>query len=187
MSDIGKSLNSSGWNSEIARILDNIRLNSIILEEYHKTNYFQYRKIVIYIKVPVIVISALNSIVSVSMQEYLPQNFISLINCGMSFSVGIISSISLLLKLEDNTESEHIASRNYHKLSSDISKILALREEDRGCDADVYLNQKYNEYVSYYDKSNILNDKIKDNLREVVFFGIGSSNSNSPPKIEILP
>jgi hypothetical protein len=181
MSDIGKSLNSSGWNSEINKILDNIRLNSIILEEYHKNNYFKYRKIVIYIKVPVIVLSALNSIVSVSMQEFLSQNYVSLINCGMSFSVGIISSISLLLKLEDNTESEHSASRNYHKLSSDISKILALREDDRGCDADVFLNQKYNEYISYYDKSNILDLKIKDNLREVVFFGI----SESSQKLEI--
>ena len=64
------STSSSGWNKEIETILDNIRLNSITLEEYHKTNYFQYRKIVIYIKVPVIVISALNSIVSVSMQEF---------------------------------------------------------------------------------------------------------------------
>ena len=96
------STSSSGWNKEIETILDNIRLNSITLEEYHKTNYFQYRKIVIYIKVPVIVISALNSIVSVSMQEFLPQNYVSLLNCGLSFSVGIISSISLLLKLEDN-------------------------------------------------------------------------------------
>ena len=186
MSDISKT-SSSGWNKEIETILDNVRLNSITLEEYHKTNYFQYRKIVIYIKVPVIVISALNSIVSVSMQEFLPQNYVSLLNCGMSFSVGIISSISLLLKLEDNTESEHMASRNYHKLSTDISRILALREDDRGCDADAYLNQKYNEYISYYDKSNILDLKLKDNLREIVFFGVGSNNSNSPPNIEILP
>ena len=178
------STSSSGWNKEIETILDNIRLNSITLEEYHKNNYFQYRKIVIYIKVPVIVISALNSIVSVSMQEFLPQNYVSLLNCGLSFSVGIISSISLLLKLEDNTESEHITSRNYHKLSSDISKILALREDDRGVDADVYLNQKYNEYISYYDKSNILDLKLKDNLREIIFFGIGSNN---PPNIEISP
>ncbi|MFN9907115.1 MAG: hypothetical protein ACK56F_13525, partial [bacterium] len=113
-----------------------LRLNSIVLEEYHKANYFYYKKIVIYIKIPIIVFSTLNSIFSVSTQEFLPQNVISLVNCGMSFSVGIISSISLLLKLEDNTESEHIASRNYHKLSSDISKILALREDDRGVDAD---------------------------------------------------
>ena len=93
----------------------------------------------------------------------------------MSFSVGIISSISLLLKLEDNTESEHIASRNYHKLCSDISKVLALQQADRGVDADVYLNQKYNEYVSFYDKSNILNTAVKDNLKELVFFGTSST------------
>ena len=72
------STSSSGWNKEIETKLENFRLNSITLEEYHKTNYFQYRKIVIYIKVPVIVISALNSIVSVSMQEFLPQNYVSL-------------------------------------------------------------------------------------------------------------
>jgi hypothetical protein len=165
------SINSSGWNTEIETILDNLRLNSIVLEEYHKANYFYYKSIVIYIKIPIIVFSTLNSIFSVSTQEFLPQNIISLVNCGMSFSVGIISSISLLLKLEDNTESEHIASRNYHKLSSDISKVLALQQSDRGVDADVYLNQKYNEYVSFYDKSNILNTAVKDNLKELVFFG----------------
>ena len=67
------------------------------------------------------------------------------------------------------------------------TKILALREDDRGCDADAYLNQKYNEYISYYDKSNILDLKLKDNLREIVFFGVESNISNSPPTLEILP
>jgi hypothetical protein len=61
-----------------------------------------------------------------------------------------------------------------------------LRESDRGVDADVYLNQKYNEYISFYDKSNILDLKIKDNLREIVFFGVGSSGVSPSSTLENL-
>jgi hypothetical protein len=83
--------------------------------------------------------------------------------------------VSLLLKLEDNTENEHVASRNYFRLSSEISKVLSLKEDDRGVDADIFLNQKYNEYITFFDKSNIFEGEIKDKLKELHFFGIESS------------
>ena len=175
MSNNSKSSDSTNWNIETEKILDNIRLNSIDLEAYHKTLYFQYKNIVSRVKVPIIVLSALNSIVSVSLQPYVNQNYISLMTCGLSFVVGVISSVSLLLKLEDNTENEHVASRNYFRLSSEISKVLSLKEDDRGVDADIFLNQKYNEYITFFDKSNIFEGEIKDKLKELHFFGIESS------------
>jgi len=163
---------SSNWNEEVEKILDNIRLNSIELEKHHRKRYFYYKRIVIYVKIPIIFLSALNSVVSVSLQSYIDQAIISLLTCGLAFSVGLISSISLMLKIEDNCDLENISSRNYHRLASEISKVLKLKQDDRGIDADIFLTQKYNEYITYHDKSNILNFEIGDKLVNVEFFGI---------------
>jgi hypothetical protein len=167
---------SSNWNEETEKILDNLRHNSKQLEQHHRNRYFSYKRIVIYVKIPIIFLSALNSVVSVSLQDYISQNYISLMTCGLAFSVGLISSISLMLKIEDNCDIENISARNYHRLSSEISKILTLKPNDRGIDADIFLNQKYSEYISFYDKSNILKFEIKDKLIEVEFFGISTKN-----------
>jgi len=167
---------SSNWNEETEQILDRLRKNSIELEEHHRNRYFYYKRIVIYVKIPIIFLSALNSVVSVSLQDYIQQNYISLMTCGLAFSVGLISSISLMLKLEDNCDIENISARNYHRLSSEISKVLSLKPDDRGIDADIFLNQKYSEYITYYDKSNILNLCIKDKLVDVDFFGVSIKN-----------
>jgi hypothetical protein len=72
-----------------------------------------------------------------------------------------------MLKIEDSLENELVTTKSYYKLSSDIAKVLKLKQDDRGTDADIYLTQKYNEYITYYDKSHVLNFEIGDKLIDI--------------------
>ena len=59
-------LTSSNWNKQIEGVLNDIRLNCTDLEEYHKQKYFSIKNIVVWFKLPIIILSSLNAIVAVS-------------------------------------------------------------------------------------------------------------------------
>ena len=178
MSDI----TSSNWNRQIEGVLNDIRLNCNTLEDFHREQYFSVKKIVVYFKLPIIILSSLNAIVAVSLQPYLDQSYISASNCGLSFIIGTLTSISLYLKIEDRLETELLASKEYHKLSIDIYKVLSLKNEDRAVDGDKFLNDTYNAYVKLFERSNLLDIDFKDKMKIEYFdnaiVGIDPNNIN---------
>jgi hypothetical protein len=159
---------SQSWNDNTERLLENIRMNCIKLEQFHREYYFRIKKVIIYFKLPIIIMSSLNAILAVSMGEYLPQQYISVTNCGLSFIIGTLTSVSLYLRIEDRLESSLSSSKEYHKLSIEIFKMLSLRKVDRSTDADQFLNDIYGNYVKLFEKSNLLTNEFIDELKKKV-------------------
>jgi len=54
-------------------------------------------------------------------------------------------------------------------LSIDIYKILSLKNEDRACDGDKFLNDSYNQYIKLFERSNLLDIDFKDKMK-IEFF-----------------
>ena len=166
------STSSNNWNDNIERLLNDIRLNCIELEKHHTKLYFSIKNIVVYFKLPIIILSSLNAITAVALQSYIAQNIISATNCLLSFIIGVLTSVSLYLKIEDRLENELLASKEYHKISIEIYKILSLKVTDRSIDGDQFLNDIYNEYIKLYDRSNLgdfeLSDKLKSELKREI-------------------
>ena len=157
---------SNSWNDNTEELLDNIRKNCIVLEEYHRQYHFRIKKIIIWFKLPIIVMSSLNAIASVAFQNYIEQNYISAFNCGLSFIIGTLTSVSLYLRIEDRLEASLSSSKEYHKISLEIYKMLSLKKADRSTDADQFLNDVYNNYIKLFEKSNLLQNEFTDNLKK---------------------
>jgi hypothetical protein len=175
MSEMSKS--SDNWSPKVEKLLNDIRLNCILLEENHKKKYFDVKKVVFWFKIPIIFMSSLNAITAVALTNYMPQEYISATNCGLSFIIGLLTSLSLYMKVEDKLENELLSSKSYHKMSIDIFKILTLETEGRGIDGDVYLNSVYNEYVKLYERTNLIDENIHDKLKKLdIGFGVSSKD-----------
>jgi hypothetical protein len=166
-------MSDNSWNDNTEELLDNIRKNCILLESHHRTYYFRIKKIIIWFKLPIIVMSSLNAIASVAFQSYIEQNYISAFNCGLSFVIGTLTSVSLYLRIEDRLEASLSSSKEYHKISLEIYKMLSLKKGDRSIDADQFLNDIYNNYIKLFEKSNLLQTEFTDNLKkEIQLIGI---------------
>lgn len=178
------STSSNNWNDKIEKLLDDIRMNSNELSDHHKRLYFSIKNIVVYFKLPIIILSSLNAIIAVSLTNYINQDIISGSNCLISFFIGILTSISLYLKIEDKLENENDMSKEYHKLGIDIYRILSLRNDDRGIDGDQYLNNVYNQYIKLYERSNLndinLIDKLKGDINIVINTSDDSEELKNP-------
>ena len=146
------SQDSSDWTNENEDILNNIRLNCNDLEDYHKNVYFILKKYNLLYKIPILILSSVNGIVSIFPSEYISQPRITLINCGLSFIISTISSIAIYLKIDD-------------KLENEMS--LIQQRKERSIDGPQFMSDKYNEYIKLFEKSNILKIEFKDNLKPI--------------------
>ncbi len=183
----------SDWKLDIENILEKIRINSVILSEHHKERYYHYKSYLKYFKLPLIVLSSVNSIIAVGLTQYLEQDQISMLTCLLSLSSAIIGSVEMYLGVQKNMETELIASRNFKLLAYDIFKMLNLTPENRVNNAKLFLDDKYNEYIKLIENANLTNtSKIKDVLtplnKEFIISTISSKGSSiaSTPTNELV-
>lgn len=159
------------WTEDIENILEKMRINAVNLTEYHRQRYYHHKSFLKFFRLPLIIISAFNSVAAVSLQPYMNQSVISLINCLLSMICGIITSIELYLSIQNNMESELTASKDFYILAIDIFKILNLDRENRVANPRSYLDEKYSQYTKLIETSNLLVERMKDAL------------APSPPKL----
>jgi hypothetical protein len=156
------------WSDDIEKILENIRLNSIILSTYHKDRYYHYKGHLKYFKLPLIVLSSITSIASVGLTAYMAQKDISLLTCLLSLVSAILASIELYLGIQKNMEQELLASRNFLLLAYSVYKVLNLRVEHRIEKGRLFLDETYNEYIKLVENANLTKSKrIKDALAPI--------------------
>lgn len=153
------------WGEDVEGLLENLRVNALILSNYHKMTYFRVKKKLVYFRVPVIIISALASVFNVGLQPYIEQQIISGICCILSLIVGIIGSLEMYLQIQKKMENELIMSKDYYLIAIDIFKVLKLSPDNRNGEGIPYLEDKYTTYVKLFENSNLLeDDKINDQL-----------------------
>jgi len=155
------------WSQDIECVLENIRINCVLLTAEHKKRYFGLNQTLKYFRLPLIILSGINSIISVGLQPYLQQELISVSTCLLALICSVVGSIELYLTIQKSMENELLASRDYYLLSIDIFKTLSLSREHRPIPAKEYLDEKYNEYVKLFENSNLLNSKILDKLSPI--------------------
>ena len=152
------------WCEDIENILESIRQNAVLFNKNHKTKYFFYKSLEKYFRIPTIILSAVASVSSVGLHPYLAQNHISAITCGLSLLVGIINSIELYLKIQENLETELSNSKDFYTLAVDIHKTLNLSRDNRGMRGNEYLEKKFNTFVKLVESGNLVDKPILDVL-----------------------
>ena len=155
---------NDSWSTDRENLLDSIRYNCAILNVLHKQQYFYFKGFSKYFRVPLLLLSGINSVFSIGLNNYIDQKTVSLICCLISLITGIITSIELYLGIETSMANELDASRDFYLLSIDIFKTLNLKRENRSVDGNVYLESCLSKYSKLFENSNVLMKSIKDKL-----------------------
>jgi hypothetical protein len=165
------------WTADIDGVLNNIRINSLLLSNKHKTRYFELRDSLKWYRLPVIVLNGANSIISVGMQPYATQGAISITTSLIALLCGIIGAIELFFGIQKRLENDMISQRDYYILSVDIFKTLSLAKHNRPIPAKDYLEKSYNTYRGLIESSNTLARRIDDQLLPLAL--------GEPPHVEL--
>ena len=154
-------------SDDIENILDKIRRNSIQLNYAHKQTYEKLKNKLIYFRIPTIILSSINSVFSVGLVAYMPQQQVSVINCLISLVCGIIVSVELYLQIEKAMSVEYDVSKSYYMLSIEIQRFLLTNRANRTIDCQPFLDKSYNQYTKLFENSRLLKKSIHDTLTDL--------------------
>lgn len=152
---------------DIECLLENIRQNCVLLSKEHRKRYLKLKQTLKYYRIPIIVLSGINSLLSVSLEKYLEQGLVSIVTAVVSLTTGLIGSVELFLAISQNMEMELVTSKDYYLLGIEIFKMLSLRENNRNIDLKAFLDEKFQVYQKLIENSNLLEKKILDKLAPI--------------------
>ena len=167
----------NNYTTDIEGYLENVRLNCVLLHGVHKKNYFVLKSYLKYFKIPNIIISSCNSVISVGISSWLKQEYVSAITCLLSLLSAIITSVELYLGIENDMVKEEQISRSYYLLSVNIFKTLSLTRENRTVNANDYLNEVFSEYNKLTERSAFVRKRIDDKMTPLPEYLIGENSS----------
>ena len=154
-----------GWTSDIEHLCKDIERNCSKLSEIHKEQYLALHTQIKYFKLPVIILSSVNSITAIGLSSYLNQDLVSSINCIISLISAIICSIELYIGLQKRIETELFSYRSYYLLSVKINNCLKLdREHRKNLSGSDFLTEIESEYKTLFTDSLISKETINDKL-----------------------
>jgi hypothetical protein len=174
----------SACNWGIPHLLNKIRLNCITLSKRHTFNYLYYKHVSKYFEIPTIVLSVFSGSFAVGSDIFLHQELISVVSCGISIIITILTSIKLYMKINETLSIEQELSIKYKILSLEIYKFLSLTNETRGITEIEYLNKVYVQYIKLVEQSEVImiSDK-KDHLIKIDLYDNDDSSSESSQNI----
>ena len=155
----------SKWSEDIENLLEKIRLNCVYRSEYHRKSFYHYKSYEKWFQLPLIILSACNSVLAVSLAGYTNQKTASGVTCLISLFSGIISSVELFLSIQDTMKLELELSKSFYTLSINIYKTLHLSAHLRSSNGKEYLEKCFSQYNQLTEHSKLLKSKYKkDNL-----------------------
>jgi len=158
---------AESWTEDIETVLKNILANSNELQRRHKSQYMYYQSTLKYFQVPLIILASINSVLAVSLANYISQSNTSLVNCVFSLVCACISSIQLFLKIDDKMKQELQAYYNFKLLALRIGSVVKLEPKHRDGEAGKFLDSCLNDYKSYLQSALVLAGTIPDKVVEL--------------------
>ena len=144
------------WTDDMNLILDKMRMNCIALSDHHKYRYTFYKDKLILFRFPIILLSGVNTFVSVGLTGIADQMIISISTSIISLICGIITSLELYLNFQKKMESELMSHKEYYRLSVEIFKVISLDVENRKVDGKAFLEEKFSTYEKLLQSSNVV-------------------------------
>ena len=131
----------NNWTQSVDSLLDKLDWILFKLTNKHIQNHLYYKGASAYFEIPTIILSVFSGSFSVGSDDFLSQEYISVITCSISMIITILTSIKLYIKITENSSQEQELAVSFKTLALDIFKTLSLPNEDRGIDGLVYLNK----------------------------------------------
>jgi hypothetical protein len=172
------------WHDEEEAFLKDLEKQCNSHYEHFTKEYIYYNKLSSRFNVPILIISAINALCAIALNDFLTQRYVSILNAILSSGTGILGSIQLYLKINEKLTNSLRSSIHVKKLALKISKELTLARPQRGTDGSQFLSDCFAEFNTIIEQSNPVERKLK-NFLQFSDFKEGAESEVSSPKARI--
>jgi len=152
------------WHDEEEVFLSNVQRQCEVLYRHNVKDLHYYDKLSTRFNIPILVISAINSLTAVGLNSFIRQEYVSVLNAILSAGTGVLGSIQLYLKLNEKMTRAARSSVGFKRISLKISKELALAREVRKTDGPTFVSECFSDYNQVLESSNPIEKKLEEFL-----------------------
>ena len=153
------------WTDKEEDFLAKLEKQSDLLHKHYAKDYTYYQGLAKRFNVPILVISAINALTAIALNDFLEQRYVSILNAVLSAGTGVLGSIQLYLKINEKMTKALNTSVIYHKLALKISKEISLDREHRSASGQLFLNECFSEFTTTFEQGNFIEKKLLNHLR----------------------
>jgi hypothetical protein len=152
------------WHDEEELFLANVQRQCEVLYRQNIKDLHYYDQLSSRFNIPILVISAVNSLTAVGLNSFIQQEYVSVLNAVLSAGTGVLGSIQLYLKLNEKMTRAARSSVGFKRISLKISKELALAREVRKTDGPTFVSECFADYNQTLESSNPIEKKLEEFL-----------------------
>jgi len=152
------------WHDREEQFLTKIEKQCNAYTTYFNKDYQYYHTLSSRFNIPILVISSINALTAISLNEFLTQTYVSILNAILSAGTGILGSIQLYMKINEKMANALRSQILMKRLALKISKELSIDRAQRATEGQTFLQECFGEFNAALEQANPIEKKIQNFL-----------------------
>jgi hypothetical protein len=157
-------MREDAWHSREEEYLVKIEKQCNAYATYFNKDYQYYHVLSSRFNIPILVISSLNALCAISLNDFLSQRYVSILNAILSAGTGILGSVQLYMKINEKMANALRSGILMRRLALKISKELSIDRDQRATEGVAFLQESFNEFNAALEQSNPIEKKLNNFL-----------------------
>ena len=157
-------MREDSWTNKEEEFLNKIERQCNAYASYFGKEYAYYHALSSRFNIPILIISSLNALCAISLNDFLTQRYVSILNAVLSAGTGVLGSIQLYMKINEKMTNATRSQILMKRLALKISKEMSIDRETRTTDGQVFLQDCFSEFNASLEQSNPIEKKIQNYL-----------------------
>ena len=152
------------WHDKEEAYLKKIEAQCNAYHSYFNKDYMYYHSLSSRFNIPILVVSSINALTAISLNDFLVQRYVSILNAVLSAGVGILGSIQLYMKINEKMANALRSGILMKRLALKISKEMSIDREQRGTVGQQFLQECFSDFNAALEQSNPIEKKVQNFL-----------------------
>ena len=157
-------MREDSWHDKEEEFLNKIERQCNAYTSYFNKDYKYYHTLSSRFNIPILVISSINALTAISLNEFLTQTYVSILNAILSAGTGILGSIQLYMKINEKMANALRSQILMKRLALKISKELSIDRDQRSTEGQAFLQESFGEFNASLEQANPIEKKIQNYL-----------------------
>ena len=152
------------WHDREEAFLTKIEQQCNDYAAHHSKDHMYYNKLSSRFNIPILVVSSINALTAISLNSFMKQEYVSILNAVLSAGIGVLGSIQLYMKLNEKMTNALRASILMKRLALKISKELSVDRDLRSTEGQAFLQECFSEFNTALEQGNPIEKNMRNYL-----------------------
>lgn len=153
------------WYDEEESFLRKLENQCDAYQAVQEKDYRYYNRKSKQYNIPILIISAINALTAIALNEFMAQKYVSILNAVLSAGTGVLGSIQLYLKLSERMSNSLRTGMLMKRLALKISMELSIDRLQRPTDGQVFMHECFGEFNAAIEQANPIEKRVKNFMK----------------------